>query len=576
LGRRHFNRGMIPFRLRTHSRVLGAIVLLGAAGSVCGWQALKATVHQAAPVAPAPVLSAATPEISAPSASPKQARLPLPPAATSEIARIDMLEARMDGSFAEYTYFRTDIDLETAQPIEDKKQAQPSEQAFVERPGRGGPEDVFAAVLRDVKPVRSSRIAGMPLAYADFASNTHSSKPINVSLSVKQQAEPVSRVAVMPKRDEVLEDALSGLQVPSAECQRLTAALSTSTLHFGDAFEVILADHSDGKHIVMARLQTSTGEDTILARVEDQSFQRITKPALYERLKREATANEQESAVTVEADEAPDLSGETAFAPLLVKKMLDAHVPAKIIVDVIDLAKKNGISTARHGDLAKKINLVFREGHGKRELISVAFNTKDGERKFYRYKFNRTAPAEFFDAQGHSVSKLLLANPVPGGRLGDGFAWRIHPILRVPKHHDGVDYAGPMGSPILAAGDGTVELISWQPGYGRYVRVRHDEGYFTTYAHIAKAAKGLNVGQRVTQGQVIAYVGSTGLSTGPHLYYELRKDNRYLDPTANPLPAGTVLSGGSLDDFRRQADQIDGMSKLIGVSDKIAHTPDHG
>lgn len=577
MGKRHFSRGMIPFRVQTHSRLFGAIVLLGAAGSVCGWEALKATVHQAPPVVAAPVLiAAATPEIPALPAAPKQARLPLPPAAASELARIDMLEARMDGSFAEYTYFRTDIDLENPPVAEEKKPQPTPKQAFAEQPGRPGAEDVFAAVLRDVKPLRSSRIAGMPLAYADFASGSHAGKPLNVSLSVKQQAEPVSRVVLMPKRDEVLEEALDGLQVPAAECQRLTTALSTSTLHFGDAFEVILAEQSDGKHIAMARLQRQSGEDIILARVEDQSFQRITKPALYERLKREAIANEQENAVTVEADSAPDLKAETAFAPLLVKKMLAAHVPAKIIVEVVDLAKKNGISAGHQDDLTKKLNLVFREGRGRRELISVSFNTKDGERKFYRYKFDKAAPAEFFDAQGHSVSKLLLANPVPGGRLGDGFAWRIHPILRVRKHHDGVDYAGPMGSPILAAGDGTVELISWQPGYGRYVRVRHDQGYFTTYAHIAKAAKGLSVGQRVTQGQIIAYVGSTGLSTGPHLYYELRKDNRYMDPTANPLPAGTVLSGASLDDFRKQADQIEGMSKLIGVSDKGAHAPDHG
>ncbi len=567
---------MIPFRMRTHSRLFGAIVLLGAAGVACGWEALATGPRQSVANVAQPVLVSAAPDGPSNPASPKQARLPLPPEARSELARIDMLEARMDGSFAEYTYFRTDIDLETPADIDARKPEHAPQQAFAERTERSGPEDVFAAVLRDVKPVRSSRIAGMPLAYADFSAGSHVGKPVNVSLSVKQQAEPISRVALMPKADEVIEDALGGLQVPAAERRRLTAGLATSILHFGDAFEVILADRKDGKHILMARLQKRSGEDTILARVEDQSFQRITKPALYERLKREATASEPENAVTVEADAAPDLKAETAFAPLLVKKMLDAHVPAKIIVEVIDLAKKNGISAASHDDLTKKINLVFREGRGKRELISVGFNTKDGERKFYRYKFDRTEPAEFFDAEGHSVSKLLLANPVPGGRLGDGFAWRIHPILRVRKHHDGVDYAGPMGSPILAAGDGTVELIAWQPGYGRYVRVRHDQGYFTTYAHISKAAKGLAVGQRVTQGQIIAYVGSSGLSTGPHLYYELRKDNRYLDPTANPLPAGTVLSGRLLDDFRKQADQIEGMSKLIGASDKVTHTPDRG
>jgi murein DD-endopeptidase MepM/ murein hydrolase activator NlpD len=381
----------------------------------------------------------------------------------------------------------------------------------------------------------------------------------------------------MPKADEVLEDALARVQVPAAECRRLTTALSTSTLHFGDAFEGILAEHDDGKHIVMARLQKASGEDTILARVEDQSFQRIAKPAIYERLKREATANVQETEAGAEADDVtPDIREAKAFAPLLVRKMIDANVPAKIIVQVIDLAKKNGISAGRNDDATRKINLVFREGRGKRELISVTFKTRDGDRKFYRYRRDRKTAPEFFDAEGHSVSKFLLANPVPGGRLGDGFAWRIHPILHMRKHHDGVDYDGPMGTPILAAGDGTVALISWQPGYGRYVRVRHDEGYFTTYAHIARAAQGLSVGQRVSQGQIIAYVGSTGLSTGPHLYYELRKDNRYLDPTANPLPAGTVLTGPSLESFRKQAGQIEGMSRLIGVADDRAPPPGPG
>jgi murein DD-endopeptidase MepM/ murein hydrolase activator NlpD len=294
-------------------------------------------------------------------------------------------------------------------------------------------------------------------------------------------------------------------------------------------------------------------------------------------LKREAMANAQETATGAEAEDAtPDIREAKAFAPLLVKKMLDANVPAKIILQVIDLARKNGITTGGNDDLARKINLVFREGHGKRELISVTFKTPDGDRKFYRYKRDRNSPPEFFDAEGRSVSKFLLANPVPGGRLGDGFAWRIHPILHRRKHHDGVDYDGPMGTPILAAGDGTVALISWQPGYGRYVRLRHDQGYFTTYAHIARTTQGLAVGQRVSQGQIIAYVGSTGLSTGPHLYYELRKDNRYLDPTTHPLPAGTVLTGPSLESFRKQAGHIEGMSRLIGVSDEHAPVPRHG
>ena len=578
MGRLLFNRGMIVFGIRTHGRLLSAILLLGAAGVTCGWQAMKATVlRRPTAIAAAPIAQDESSNLPDLAALPRQARLPVPVKAGSEPARVDMLEARMDGSFAEYTYFRTDIDLDTP-PVDDAPEVHPGS-ALSEQPrqrGREGPEDVFAAVLKDVKPVRSSRIAGMPLAYADFAPGNRQDRPVNVSLSVKQHVDPVSRVVLIPKRDEVLKDALGRLQVPLSECEHLTAELATSVLHFGDAFEVILAKHDDGSHIVMARLQKPSGKDTILARVEDQSFQHITQPALYERLKREAIASEEQRVPVAAPEATPDLKAVTAFAPLIVRKMLAARVPPKIIVEVIDLAKKNGIRSARGADATKKINLVFREGGGKRELMSVSFMTRDGEHRLYRYKPDGTSPAEFFDDKGHSVSQVLLANPVPGSRLGDGFAWRMHPILHVRKHHDGVDYVGPMGSPILAAGDGTVVLISWQPGYGRYVRVRHDEGYFTTYAHIARTVKGLAVGQRVTQGQIIAYVGSTGLSTGPHLYYELRKDNHYLDPTANPLPAGTILSGHSLDDFRRQVGHIDDMGKLMDVPGQRMSASSHG
>ncbi|MCB8829418.1 M23 family metallopeptidase, partial [Escherichia coli] len=98
-----------------------------------------------------------------------------------------------------------------------------------------------------------------------------------------------------------------------------------------------------------------------------------------------------------------------------------------------------------------------------------------------------------------------MKNPVPNGRLGDGFAWRTHPILKVRKHHNGVDYAAPFGSPILAAGDGEVVVISSESGYGKYVRIKHDGGFFTTYSHISRTPPSLKVGQRVSQGQVIAY-----------------------------------------------------------------------
>ncbi len=154
------------------------------------------------------------------------------------------------------------------------------------------------------------------------------------------------------------------------------------------------------------------------------------------------------------------------------------------------------------------------------------------------------------------MTKYLMQKPLPNGRLNDGFGWRIHPVLHVRKHHNGVDYDAPIGSPIVAAGDGVVELISYQKGYGKYVRIRHQGGYSTTYAHLASAKKGLKVGDRVKQGDVIAYVGSTGYSTGPHLYYELKVGDQYVDPLTARLNAGEKLTGSSLNSFREEIDHV--------------------
>ena len=120
-----------------------------------------------------------------------------------------------------------------------------------------------------------------------------------------------------------------------------------------------------------------------------------------------------------------------------------------------------------------------------------------------------------------------------------------------------MDYAAPYGSPILAAGSGVIEKIDEQWGYGRCVRIRHDQGYETTYAHIAGTAPGLKVGARVAQGDVIAFVGSTGLSTGPHLYYEVRINGRDVDPLRVKLAGGAVLQGDALDAFRTRKRRVD-------------------
>ena len=149
------------------------------------------------------------------------------------------------------------------------------------------------------------------------------------------------------------------------------------------------------------------------------------------------------------------------------------------------------------------------------------------------------------------------------GRLGDGFGWRTHPVLHDRRFHEGVDYAAPYGSPIAAAGAGVVEKIDQEWGYGKYIRVRHDQGYETTYAHVSGFPRGMRVGARVRQGETIAYIGSTGLSTGPHLYYEVRINGQNVDPLRIRLEAGRLLSAGELTAFHQQREKLD---QLIAAS----------
>ena len=204
------------------------------------------------------------------------------------------------------------------------------------------------------------------------------------------------------------------------------------------------------------------------------------------------------------------------------------------------------------------IELLYVESKGGESELAFAAQTLDGHiHRYYRFTPPDGDVSDYYNSSGQAVTQFLLRKPVAAGRLGDGFGWRIHPILLDRRFHRGVDYAAPFGSPIVAAGAGVVEKIDQEWGYGKYVRILHDFGYETTYAHISSVPRGLRVGARVHQGQTIAYVGSTGLSTGPHLYYEVRINGRDVDPLRIRLRAGRILDGRMLEAFNQARSHTD-------------------
>ena len=163
---------------------------------------------------------------------------------------------------------------------------------------------------------------------------------------------------------------------------------------------------------------------------------------------------------------------------------------------------------------------------------------------------------DYFNRQGKNVKKSILKTPIDGARISSSFGMRKHPISGFNKMHKGVDFAAPIGTPVYAGGNGVIEMVGVNGGYGKYIRIRHNNEYKTAYAHLNSYRKGISKGVRVNQGEVIGYVGSTGRSTGPHLHYEIIYQNKKVNPLKLKLPSGKILKGDELARFEKNYKMI--------------------
>jgi murein DD-endopeptidase MepM/ murein hydrolase activator NlpD len=175
---------------------------------------------------------------------------------------------------------------------------------------------------------------------------------------------------------------------------------------------------------------------------------------------------------------------------------------------------------------------------------AIWFGNADGQRGHY------------YDALGKSLKKSFLKSPLPASRITSGFAMRMHPISGEWAQHKGIDFAAPEGTPICVTADGVIDFSGAQNGYGNVVIVKHGPVYSTVYAHMSRITSGMRAGTRVTQGEVIGYVGTTGWSTGPHLHYEFRVNNESQDPSTIALPQAVALSAADLPHFRKRVADI--------------------
>jgi murein DD-endopeptidase MepM/ murein hydrolase activator NlpD len=561
----HHSQTVRPFSLRSHWRMVSVLALLACVPAGVLVKFMDGTFVKA-PVRPAVILLAKRHRQTAR----KQPRLRVPVMAM-KTAKLDLLEARMDGSLASNTYFSASIDLSDASASEakDEQQTIPTMAGY----GDASPvrPDPFNLILRGQQGPELPALHPGPR----LQSQPMRGVPINVSVATESPAPMVRRLVAMPAKPQHLRDIGGALDVSDDEWSALGHTLGIQNVQPGERLEIIYSDatgQTDSSHIVLARYVSKRGHERLIVRQSNGECQEIHDRAVYERLLAEAAAHHDDEAVVQDAAVSVKRSAiikAKADYPSVMAHMKREKVPMVVALQVVELLKLNDVHVSDDNDALSKLHVVFRKDEdGKVELVFLGLNEGDHEKRFYRYPGQRGNEAEFLDENGRSVSKPLMKNPVPGSRSNDGFGWRMHPILHRPEFHNGVDYDAPMGSPILAAGDGVVIKISYESGYGKYVRVKHDFGYTTTYAHISGTAKGLKVGDRVSQGQTIAFIGSTGLSTGPHLYYELRMGDKYADPTKTKIFAGTVLQGDALSAYHREVDRVDDIAKFVVASAK--------
>jgi len=207
------------------------------------------------------------------------------------------------------------------------------------------------------------------------------------------------------------------------------------------------------------------------------------------------------------------------------------------------------------------------------ELLFASMTIGGENTRYFRYRTPDGA-IDFYNDRGSNSRKFLMQTPVKAGRFTSGFGFRRHPLLGIRKMHTGIDWAAPMGTPIMAAGDGTIEEAGRHGGNGNYIRIRHGNGYKTAYSHLSRFGPSIKKGIKVRQGQAIGFVGSTGFSTGPHLHYEVLVNNRFTNPLKVRVPRSRQLNGRLLAEFKKEQGRIEELMHRAPVKTRIASVDD--
>tara|TARA_E500000178_G_scaffold347193_1_gene400063 strand:- start:1413 stop:2759 length:1347 start_codon:yes stop_codon:yes gene_type:complete len=354
---------------------------------------------------------------------------------------------------------------------------------------------------------------------------------------------PYSEINYVIKNNDTIEKILKRFKINSKDIKNISVKLKEKKLtniYSGRKLSLIIKKLEDGSNTVVNILYPVNNTTSIEIRKSQNNF--LIKENILQLYKKEVVVK-------------------NIIKNNLYSSAVDSGIEPNII---IEFARVFGFEVdfqrdIRKGDWFEILYEKFEDDNNKvrdtGKIIYASMFVNGEEINLYNFKYNDEE--EYYDIKGKSITKSLMKTPINGARLSSSFGMRKHPILGYNKMHRGTDFAAPSGTPIMASGSGTVTRARWCGGGGNCVKIKHNSTYETIYAHMKTFAKGIKEGRKVKQGQIIGYVGSTGLSTGPHLHYEVIVNGKKVNSQRLKLPSGKILKGEERKQFELDRIKID-------------------
>ncbi len=374
----------------------------------------------------------------------------------------------------------------------------------------------------------------------------------------------------------MLESAGASEEDATAVAEAIRPVYSAKKIRFGQQFKAVFgpasaAGSTDGDASAQSASQSADAGDaerrllslSFAPNVDHLVNVHLTTPDNYfaETIKRKLEQRFEHAGASIDSS-LYQAALDAGIAPTLVVEIIhmfsyevdfqrDVHSGDSFEVFFSDYVTDDGQPAKRGDIIAASLTLG-----GKTHLL-YRFETADGD-------------VEYFNSKGESAKSMLMKTPVDGARISSGFGARLHPILGYTRMHKGIDFAVPQGTPVMAAGSGKVTFKGWAGEYGNLVVIDHGNGYSTAYGHLSRFAEDTRVGEHVSQGEVVAFSGMTGLATGPHLHYEIRVHNNQVNPATVRVASGRKLEGKELQEFVAERERIETLEAALPIQNKLA------